>query len=185
MTSEFQLFNSLPMGDTWPDAKLADCFFYLWTCKRVAIPQEWRETMKLFAKELKAVPLHLFGGRGFKGLPSIRVVPILSYCVALLPILPSRPEVHDPDPFGLESWYFASWLGVILYWQSQEALFSANGAKVLTLSWLGQLNAHVISGDKKTKKTTNFTRKKPANIRKKPANTRKNPQIQKRRILDF
>jgi hypothetical protein len=35
------------------------------------------------------------------------------------------------------------------------------------------------------KKTTNFTRKKPANIRKKPANTRKNPQIQKRRILDF
>ena len=103
MTSEFQLFNSLPMGDTWPDAKLADCFFYLWTCKRVAIPQEWRETMKLFAKELKAVPLHLFGGRGFKGLPSIRVVPILSYCVALLPILPSRPEVHDPDPFGLES----------------------------------------------------------------------------------
>ena len=37
----------------------------------------------------------------------------------------------------------------------------------------------------KPKKTTNFTRKKLANIRKKPAKTRKNPQIQKRRILDF
>ena len=68
VTSEIQLFNSLPMGDTWPDAKLADCFFYLWTCKRVAVPQEWKETMKLFAKELKAVPLHLFGGKGsFQG----------------------------------------------------------------------------------------------------------------------
>ena len=111
MTSEFQLFNSLPMGDTWPDAKLADCFFYLWTCKRVAIPQEWRETMKLFAKELKAVPLHLFGGRGFKGLPSIRVVPILSYCVALLPILPSRPEVHDPHSIFVWPSLFRVWIG--------------------------------------------------------------------------
>ena len=73
------------MGDTWPDAKLADCFFYLWTCKRVAVPQEWKETMERFAKELKAVPLHLFGGRDLKGLPSIRAFPILSCCVALLP----------------------------------------------------------------------------------------------------
>ena len=75
------------MGDTWPDAKLADCFFYLWTCKRVAIPQEWRETMKLFAKELKAVPLHLFGGEGFQGFAFYQSCPN--------PILLCSPSSHS------------------------------------------------------------------------------------------
>ena len=29
-TSDLQLFNSLPMGDTWPDASLKDVYLYLW-----------------------------------------------------------------------------------------------------------------------------------------------------------
>jgi hypothetical protein len=37
----------------------------------------------------------------------------------------------------------------------------------------------------KVKKTTNFTRKKPAKIDQKPAKNIKNPQIQKSRFLGF
>lgn len=44
------------MGDTWPDAKLSECYLYLWKNKQLSIPSEWKEAMKLFTAELKSVP---------------------------------------------------------------------------------------------------------------------------------
>ena len=55
-TSELQLFNNLPMGDTWPDAGLKECYLYLWKYKKVAIPDEWVPTMLQFTKDLRAAP---------------------------------------------------------------------------------------------------------------------------------
>ena len=44
------------MGDVWSDAKLADCYFYLYKNKELSIPREWAETMRQFTNELKQVP---------------------------------------------------------------------------------------------------------------------------------
>ena len=54
--SELDLFSKLQMGDTWSDAKLADCYVYLWKSKKLSIPKEWKDTMKQFTEELKMVP---------------------------------------------------------------------------------------------------------------------------------
>lgn len=54
------LFNALPLNDTWGDAKLIECYFYLWTNKRLAVPKEWWETMARFTADLKKVPRLVF-----------------------------------------------------------------------------------------------------------------------------
>lgn len=54
--SELDLFSKLEMGDTWSDAKLTDCYLYLWKSKKLSIPKEWKDTMEQFTEELKMVP---------------------------------------------------------------------------------------------------------------------------------
>ncbi len=54
--SELALFSKLELGDTWPDAKLADCYMYLWKSKKLSVPKEWKDTMKMFTEELKSAP---------------------------------------------------------------------------------------------------------------------------------
>jgi len=54
--SDLALFSNLELGDTWPDAKLVDCYLYLYKNKKLALPEEWRPIMKDFTKQLKAVP---------------------------------------------------------------------------------------------------------------------------------
>lgn len=53
--SEKELFDSLPIGDTWPDAMLSECYFYLYKNKSLRVPDEWASTMRLFTEELKLV----------------------------------------------------------------------------------------------------------------------------------
>ena len=49
------LFKSLPMKDIWSDAKLRECYMYLWGNKNLLVPREWRDTMRAFTDELKGV----------------------------------------------------------------------------------------------------------------------------------
>lgn len=87
-TSDLQLFNSLPMGDTWPDASLKDVYLYLWKFNKVKVPKEWASTLVQFTKELRAATWLLFLlGRWVMSSPSIGNA--------------TRPKVHDDDPFGL------------------------------------------------------------------------------------
>ena len=53
--SELELFEALEMKDTWPDAKLRECFMYLYSNKKMTVPTSWRNTMRAFAAELQAV----------------------------------------------------------------------------------------------------------------------------------
>lgn len=55
-TDELSLFKSLPMGDTWTDARLADVYVYLWSNRKLNIPSLWLSTMKTFTQDLKRVP---------------------------------------------------------------------------------------------------------------------------------
>ena len=64
--SEKSLFESLPMGDVWSDAKLADCYFYLYKNKELSIPPDWVEIMRKFTNELKQVPRLALGGGVWK-----------------------------------------------------------------------------------------------------------------------
>lgn len=52
--SELALFKALPMRDTWPDAKLRECYMYLWTNKKLSVPPAWEATMRAFTAELEA-----------------------------------------------------------------------------------------------------------------------------------
>lgn len=54
--SELKLFNSLPLNDVWSDAKLIDCYLYLWGNKNLHIPAEWLESMKSFTSDLRKAP---------------------------------------------------------------------------------------------------------------------------------
>lgn len=53
--TDFELFDRLETGDTWPDARAAEVFHYLYTNKRTVIPPEWKDTMASFRRELKEV----------------------------------------------------------------------------------------------------------------------------------
>lgn len=55
-SNEQALFQALPMGDTWSDAGLKECFMYLWYSKHLRVPSQWLATMKRFALELKDAP---------------------------------------------------------------------------------------------------------------------------------
>lgn len=54
--SDLDLFSNLEMEDTWPDAKLCDCYMYLWKSKKLSVPTEWKDTMEMFTEELKLAP---------------------------------------------------------------------------------------------------------------------------------
>lgn len=59
-TSDLHLFNSLPLGDTWPDASLKDVYLYLWHYKKTHVPKEWVHTLLDFTKQLReATSLHI------------------------------------------------------------------------------------------------------------------------------
>lgn len=57
--NDLQLFRSLPMGDTWSDAQLADCYFYLWKNKHLHLPTSWKSTMVQFTNDLEQVLCHI------------------------------------------------------------------------------------------------------------------------------
>ena len=50
------MFDGLAMGDVWEDAKLRECFQYLYSNKNLSIPPRWSDTMRRFNKELKSAP---------------------------------------------------------------------------------------------------------------------------------
>ena len=50
--SDKEIWDSLPLGDTWDDADLCTCFFYLWD-RRGYIPATWETSMAEFAEELR------------------------------------------------------------------------------------------------------------------------------------
>ena len=52
--SELKLFQSLPMKDTWPDAKLRECYMYLWYNKNLCVPPAWKSTMGDFTTALQS-----------------------------------------------------------------------------------------------------------------------------------
>ena len=65
--SDLKLFQSYPLGDTWPDANLASVFFYLYKNKKMEVPSEWKDTMSSFYSELKsATCLNMFVGSSMK-----------------------------------------------------------------------------------------------------------------------
>ncbi|CAE7757411.1 unnamed protein product [Symbiodinium pilosum] len=48
-----ELFSSLQLGDTWPDAELVQVWCYLYNNKNLMIPPTWQATMDAFHSELK------------------------------------------------------------------------------------------------------------------------------------
>lgn len=55
--SDRELFEQLPMGDTWPDAEMVSVWAYLYSNKHLLIPQTWQPTMSdLNSKLLDTAP---------------------------------------------------------------------------------------------------------------------------------
>ena len=51
------LFRSLQLGDTWPDAEMVQVWAYLYKNKRLMVPISWQSTMDDFNSELmESVP---------------------------------------------------------------------------------------------------------------------------------
>ncbi|CAE7236796.1 unnamed protein product, partial [Symbiodinium sp. CCMP2456] len=46
------LFESLPLGDSWPDAEMIEVWAYLYKNKKLMIPSSWQSTMDAFNSEL-------------------------------------------------------------------------------------------------------------------------------------
>ena len=83
--SDLKLFQSYPLGDTWPDANLASVFFYLYKNKKMEVPSEWKETMSSFYSELKsATCLNMFVGSSLKETKTNALIPSF---FNLIPIL--------------------------------------------------------------------------------------------------
>ena len=51
--SDRELFDRLPLNDTWCDAKLFEVFNYLWQSKSTCIPESWFCTMYEFHEEFR------------------------------------------------------------------------------------------------------------------------------------
>ena len=49
-----QLFQQLPLGDKWNDARLVELFFYLLQSRSLSIPDCWLQTMMEFKRDLEA-----------------------------------------------------------------------------------------------------------------------------------
>lgn len=46
--SDREIFQQMPIGDTWDDADLYTVFTYLWTSASTSVPESWRHTMEEF-----------------------------------------------------------------------------------------------------------------------------------------
>ncbi|CAE7328646.1 unnamed protein product [Symbiodinium sp. CCMP2592] len=53
-----ELFQSLPLGDTWPDAEMVQVWAYLYKNKKLIVPSSWQSTMDSFNSELLESVLH-------------------------------------------------------------------------------------------------------------------------------
>ena len=51
--TDLEIFNDLPQGDPWVDAKLPSLFMYLYANKKLAIPAEWQHTMDEWHKHME------------------------------------------------------------------------------------------------------------------------------------
>lgn len=89
--SELKLFQSLPMKDTWPDAKLRECYMYLWYNKNLCVPPAWKSTMRDFTTALQSATW-LHRGDLFA-----------LYCIGMVWSWSKWSKVSDPDPFSMES----------------------------------------------------------------------------------
>ena len=47
------LFCGLELGDTWPEAEMVQVWSYLYSNKRLHIPDSWQSTMDAFNDELR------------------------------------------------------------------------------------------------------------------------------------
>lgn len=47
------MFRSLDLGDTWPDAELVELWSYLYRNKKLIVPAGWQTTMDEFNQELQ------------------------------------------------------------------------------------------------------------------------------------
>ncbi len=54
-----ELFEAYPMSDLFLDAKLHECFFYMYNHCNLQVPDSWDGTMAQFHKELKTADSHL------------------------------------------------------------------------------------------------------------------------------
>ena len=52
--SDRELFEALPLKDTWSDAQVTDLFFYLLGHHGLVIPNSWHSTIMNFKEELEA-----------------------------------------------------------------------------------------------------------------------------------
>ena len=52
--SDKELFNSLSLGDTWPDGDLGAVWGYLWRNKKLLVPLSWQSTMEAFNEEVQS-----------------------------------------------------------------------------------------------------------------------------------
>lgn len=46
--SDREIFQQMPLGDTWDDADLFTVFTYLWSSASTCVPESWRHTMEEF-----------------------------------------------------------------------------------------------------------------------------------------
>eukprot|EP00439_Symbiodinium_sp_Y106_P061660 s1281_g9.t1 len=52
-----EVFESLPLGDTWPDAEMVQVWAYLYKNKKLIVPSSWQSVMDSFNSELlESVP---------------------------------------------------------------------------------------------------------------------------------
>ncbi|CAL1131728.1 unnamed protein product, partial [Cladocopium goreaui] len=52
MATDKELFQSMPLGDTWPEAELIQTWAYLYRNKHLKIPDSWQSTLKEFHETL-------------------------------------------------------------------------------------------------------------------------------------
>ena len=51
--SDKELFQGMPLGDTWDESHITAVFFYLFNASTTDIPDSWYECMYKFADELR------------------------------------------------------------------------------------------------------------------------------------
>ena len=48
-----EIFRTLPLGDTWPDAEMVELWAYLFQNKKLMVPAGWQAIMEEFNQELQ------------------------------------------------------------------------------------------------------------------------------------
>lgn len=54
-STDRQIFESLKLGDPWPDAGLPDAYWYIRKSSRAAIPDSWLDAFEAFDAELRVI----------------------------------------------------------------------------------------------------------------------------------